>query len=285
MTADPAPVTSPYAPLAPTIHHEPLRLADDTWLIRQLQGEGVAPVAVYINSMVILGSEPIVVDTGTRANRNQWLEDVKQLVDPEDVRWIYISHDDPDHTGNLEEMLDLCPNATLVSNWFQLERMTCDINLPVHRMRWVNDGESFSAGNRDLVALRPPIYDSPTTRGLYDPKTGVYWASDCFATPVLQAVDNVGELDGEFWQQGFAKFQSLLAPWHNLLDDAKFQREVDRLDQLELNVVVGAHGPAATGKRVADAMTMMRGMPTAEPAAMPGQAELEAMLAQMSGHA
>ena len=62
--------------------------------------------------MVILGAEPVIVDTGTIANRQQWLEDVFSLVEPEDVRWIFLSHDDVDHTGNLEEAMAACPNAT-----------------------------------------------------------------------------------------------------------------------------------------------------------------------------
>ena len=33
---------------------------------------------------------------------------------PADVRWVFISHDDHDHIGNLLELLDLCPQATLV---------------------------------------------------------------------------------------------------------------------------------------------------------------------------
>jgi len=269
-------------PLAPLNHHQPLEIAEDTWLIRQLQGEGTAPVAVYINSLVILGKEPILVDTGTPANRRRWIEDVRSLVDPTDVRWIFISHDDIDHTGNLRETLELCPNATLVSSWFQLERLTPALNLPLHRMRWVNDGEAFEAGDRRLVAIRPPIYDSPTTRGLYDAKSGVYWGSDCFATPVLRPVENAGDLHPTFWRQGFLQFQSLLSPWHTLVDPDKFCREVDRLQQLDLRVVVGAHGPAVTGRQIDTALSMLRELPAAEPAPVPGQAELEAMLAAIT---
>ena len=56
--------------------------------------------------------------------------------------------------------------------------------MPPTRQRWVDDGESFDVGDRMLQAVRPPVFDSPTTRGLFDPTTGVYWASDGFATPM-----------------------------------------------------------------------------------------------------
>ena len=41
---------------------------------------------VYINSLVITGREPIIVDTGTSLNRDRWLEQVWSVVDPKDVR-------------------------------------------------------------------------------------------------------------------------------------------------------------------------------------------------------
>jgi flavorubredoxin len=163
---------------------EPERVAPDTYVIRQLAGEGVAPVAVHLNSMVITGDEPVIVDTCPSMTREAWMETVFSIVDPADVRWIYISHDDHDHIGNLPQVLELAPQATLVSTWFMVERLAADVALPLDRMRWVNDGESFSVGDRELVAVTPPIYDSPTSRGLFDPKTGVYWAVDALGNPL-----------------------------------------------------------------------------------------------------
>ena len=53
-----------------------------------------------------------------------------------------------------------------------------------------------------LHAVRPPVYDSPTTRGLFDPTTGVYWTSDSFATPMLTPVRDVDEIDDELLGRG-----------------------------------------------------------------------------------
>ena len=41
----------------------------ETWLIHQVQEALGAPLRVYLNSMVIRGAEPVIVDTGTVANR------------------------------------------------------------------------------------------------------------------------------------------------------------------------------------------------------------------------
>ncbi len=266
-------------PLTPRFHHAPLKIADGTYLIRQLVGEQEEPVSVYMNSMVILGKEPVIVDTGLFANREQWSNDVFGLVDPEDVKWIFLSHDDSDHTGNLRYALELCPNVTLVTNWFTVERLVGDIHIPLSRMRWVNDGETFDAGDRVFAAIRPPVFDSPTTRGLYDPKTGVYWGSDTFATPVLGPVDNVNELDPQFWKDGLYQFASLVSPWHALTDVTKFGRTVKRIEDLKPTVVTGGHSPMVSGAQVAETFRVLYELPNMAPVDVPGQEALEAMLA------
>lgn len=95
-----------------------------------------------------------------------------------------------------------------------VERHTNCFNFPLDRCRWVMDGESFDVGDRTLLAMRPPVYDSPTTRGLFDPKTGVYWGVDTFATPLPDPGMAVADLDDEFWTFGMTLFSyGAVSPW------------------------------------------------------------------------
>jgi flavorubredoxin len=253
----------------------PTEVAPDTFLIHNHQGEGTAPVVVSLNSMVIRGSEPVVVDTGVADNREQYLEDLFGLVDPEDVRWVFISHDDEDHTGNLLAVMDACPNATLVINWFMVQRLGELLTVPPTRWRWVSDGESFDAGDRRLVAVRPPIYDSPTTRGLFDPTTGLYWASDAFATPMLQPVRDAGELDEDFWYGGMVTFNHYVSPWIDIVDADRYLASVERVAALEPRVITGCHTPVVNRDRIALALEAARRSPWLEAAPQPDQSVLE----------
>jgi hypothetical protein len=69
----------------------PYRIAADTWIVPQLEQIGPDTLA-SINSMVIAGAEPVIVDTGCAINRDRWLNQVFSIVDPADVRWVYLSH-------------------------------------------------------------------------------------------------------------------------------------------------------------------------------------------------
>jgi flavorubredoxin len=254
---------------------EPTRIAPETFLVHDHQGEGTAPVSVALNTMVIRAAEPVVVDTGVASNRERYLADVFGLVEPEDVRWVFLSHDDVDHTGNVDELMARCPNATLILNWFMVERMGASLGVCPTRQRWIGDGESFTAGDRVLHAVRPPVFDSPTTRGLFDPTTGVYWGSDSFAAPMPTPVTHADELEEAAWIDGMAMFDHYVSPWLALVDEARFRATVDRVAALRPTVLAGCHTPVITGARVGAALEAARLLPGRIVPPQPDQAVLE----------
>ncbi len=187
------------------------------------------------------------------------------LIEPDDVRWVFLSHDDGDHMGNLHELLDQCPNATLVVNFFIHKRLVLDRPLPLTRTRWLGPGESFDAGDRQLHLVVPPIFDGPTTRGLYDEKTGVLWAVDSFAALTPGAVHDAADLPQELYDETFALLNSLTSPWHQWLDPARYRPHVDSVENLRPVAVASAHGPVLAGAAIGDALGANACTPTRAP--------------------
>lgn len=269
--------------MPPKPRHLPVQVADDTYVIQDTQGEGVAPVAVHLNAMVIRGREPVVVDTGVPTNRDRYLEDLFSLVEPEDVAWVFLSHDDVDHYGNVHEVMAACQNATLVANWFLCDRIAVDrLDVPVSRWRWLNDGEVLDVGDRTLAAVRPPLYDSPTTRGLFDPTTGVYWASDCYATPVAAPTAFVDELDPDAWETGFMMFQTWNSPWVSMVDPARFHAACAAVERLGVTTIATCHSPTIGASQVERAFELLRAVPSAEILPQPDQLALDQIVAELA---
>jgi len=272
-----------FTPLPPNISVPPVRIADDTWVVQQIQDPPGAPVCVNINSMVIRGEESVIVDTGTIANREQWLTETFAIVDPADVRYVFISHDDIDHTGNLGEVLTLCPDATLLASWAIVERHTNAFNFPLDRCRWVNDGDHLDLADRRLEFVRPPVYDSPTTRGVFDRRSRVYWAADAFATPCTRNVEQtVAELDRDFWAEGTAMFgHNALSPWLGIVDIARYEETVDRVRRLGMTTIASGHAPVITEPSIDIAFELMSSLPAVPAPPLPDQAVLDALLGQV----
>jgi len=171
----------------------------------------------------------------------------------------------------------------LVCNWAMVERHTNCFDFPLERCRWVVHGETFDVGDRTLHALRPPVFDSPTTRGLYDPTTGVYWAVDTFATPLPDPSAAIGDLDEDFWFQGLSMFAlGAVSPWLTMLDAGKYGETVDCVQNLDLTTIASCHSPVIEGPFIERAFGRIRELPTLDPPTLPDQSILDQIVSATS---
>ncbi|HZN73601.1 MAG TPA: MBL fold metallo-hydrolase [Micromonosporaceae bacterium] len=257
---------------------EPYRIADRTHVIPltlPIPSRGL----LYLNPLVILGREPVIVDTGPAMLRQEYLDAVFSVVEPEDVRWIFLSHDDRDHAGNVMLLLDLCRNARLVTNFQGATRLNKEYELPMERIIFVDNGEAFDAGDRRLVSLRPPLFDNPSTRGLLDVKTHLYYSVDAFAAVVPTYVQDLTDVPPDVYEDGFNWLNRANAPWYALTDPDRLQVEIDHIRRLEPAVIVSYHGPVAYN-RSEELCKMLAAMPRADPIQFPSYEELAKLLAE-----
>ena len=257
---------------------QPYKIAEETFVIPWALE--APPVGHFpMNSMVIRGAEPVLVDTGAPAVRSQWLEAAWSVVDPLDVRWIFLTHDDRDHAGNLLAVLAECPNATLLTTWFSIGRMAEEWETPVNRCRFMTDGDTIDVGDRTLVAKRPPLYDNPTTRALFDSRTSVLWSVDTFATNVPTPMPDIAALSGDEFRDGQFFGGRLVSPWVALLDGEKFGRVVDDFQHLNAEAVAGCHCPVLQGAKISEAYGFLRRLPEIPPWTEFTQSDLDQWMA------
>jgi flavorubredoxin len=259
-------------------------IAQDTWLIPTL---AEMPTGGYFgaHSLVIRGAEPVIVDTGCRFVRDAWLEQVFAVVEPADVRWVFVSHDDHDHIGNLDEVLARCPNATLVVNFGIVGRLALDVELPLERMRWVEPGDGFDAGDRSFAVLRPPTFDSPTSRALFDPHTGVLWAADSFGALVQGEVYEAADVPPELYEPSFAALNSWNTPWLEWIDRTRFDAHNRSVASLPIDVVASAHGPVLRDASIDEAFRRTLALAGAEPVPAPGTELLDLLVGTLTSPA
>ncbi|MGD9619217.1 MAG: MBL fold metallo-hydrolase [Mycolicibacterium sp.] len=254
--------------------HEPALIAPDTFVLPAtlpVPGRGVQ----YVNPFLIRGAEPLLVDTGAAVLAEEYFSSLGSLIDLEDIRWIFISHDDRDHTGGLLRLLDLCPSARVLTSFQAVNRMTKETPLPLDRMEFVEIGCSVSIGDRRLHVMRPPLYDSPATRGFFDDRTGVYYAVDAFGAVTPQYHQLVDEVSPTAYRDGFYWLNRANTPWLELVEPAKLQAVVGDVRALDPSVIATTHGPVVTGSAVSRVLELMCTIPT-QPVAFPSKEDLAA---------
>jgi flavorubredoxin len=259
----------------------PHRIADDVFVVPLHWHPPGAPVGVHLNTAVLRSAQPVLFDTGPALFRDDWLRAVSEVVDLDDVRWVVLSHDDPDHVGNLPAVLEHCPNATVVANWFLCERMGPELAIDPRRLRWVDADQTLDIGDRSIAMVRPPLYDNPTTRISFDPISGFLWGADLFASPVPEPTLDAGDMDPAVLFEGFMQFQRWVAPWYELVEPARYQRSVDDLAALDVKVIGSTHGPAFVGGMVDHAFDLLRRVADEPALPWPGQPVLDEIVAHL----
>lgn len=263
--------------MPPVYTQEPVvEIADETFAV---PFHVATPMGrMVLQSLVLRSREPVLIDTGVKWCREAWLKAVFALVEPKDVRWIFISHDDSEHIGNLEPLLESCPNARVVTNFVGFGRIGDEVDLSLRRVLFMNHRDSFSVGDRTLTCLRPPLFDSPATRGLYDPKTGVYYSADAFGAFLRKYVPSVDDVPADEFTHGFNGWNRLIHPWHQYADPQKLEANVNReILELAPKTLVSYHGPIFRN-RTEDAFARMRETITMGPLQEMTQGDLENML-------
>jgi hypothetical protein len=125
----------------------------------------------------------------------------------------------------------------------------------------------------------PPIFDGPTTRALFAAKSRVLWSVDSFAALTPGSGHEVTDLPADLYDETFRLLNSLISPWHQWLDPARYAAHVTAVEALEPVATASAHGPVLRGAAIGDAFDRVRAMAGQPIVPPPGQETLEEMLA------
>lgn len=246
-----------------------------------IPGFGLVP----INAFVIKGPEPILVDTGAVVESQAFLAALRRVIDPAELKWLWLTHADFDHMGSLHAVLAENPRIRVITTFLGVGIMSLSAPLPMDRVHLVNPGESITLGNRTLTAVRPPVFDNPSTTGFYDDRSGAFFSSDCFGALLSSVPQNAADLSDNDLRDGQVFWATVDSPWLHKADRNVLATELEAIRTMAPKLVLSSHLPAAPGRMLDKLLASLAAAPGAQPFVGPNQAGLEQMLQGMTGDA
>ena len=244
-----------------------------------IPGYGFVPV----NAFVLNGPEPILVDTGTVVESDDFMTTLRSVIDPAELRWIWLTHTDFDHIGSLQRLLDENPRITLITTFLGVGIMSLASPLPMDRLRFVNPGEQVTLGNRTLAAFRPPAFDNPSTTGFYERTSRTLFSSDCFGALLQDVPENAADLSEQALREGQVFWATVDSPWLHKVDEKTLAGELKAIRAMEPELILSSHLPMAPASLTERLLASIAETPKAQPFVGPDQAGLEQMLKEMTG--
>jgi flavorubredoxin len=259
---------------------EPYRAGTDVYVLpTEIEVPTVGTIPV--NSFVLLAEQPVLVDTGLVIDGPEFLEALRSVIDPAELRWIWLTHDDTDHTGSLQAVMDEAPHARLATHGLGVLRMRTWWPVPLDRVHALAHGERLDVGDRSLRALRPPTYDNPMSMALFDESTATLFSVDSFGAilPHLsQEIDDYTEEELVGGMTGWATFDS---PWSHLSERSRFAAMLDQIRALDAQRILSSHLPPAVG-RADQLLKVVASIPDAEPFVAPDAAAFNQIAAAIA---
>jgi flavorubredoxin len=240
-------------------------------------GLGLVPVNAY----VLKSAQPVLVDTGLHQDRDKFMTELESVVDPDDLTWLWLTHPDQDHVGSLLTLLERAPNIRIVTTFLGLGLLSLFTTITPDRIYLLNPGERLDVGDRTLVCMRPPSFDNPATTAFFDTKSRILFSSDFFGAVLQSPAQEASSISASDLRDGQKLWGTVDAPWLHQVERASFENELENIRKLEPEVVLSSHLPPARAI-LPQMLQTIAAVPDAQPFVGPNQAQLEAMLAQMT---
>ncbi len=190
------------------------------------------------NAYAVRGSEGVALfETVKEKFFDEYLANLKEVCSLDEVRYIVVGHTEPDHSGSLEKLLELTPNATVVGSATAITFLKEIVNKPF-ASRAVKDGETIDLGGRTLSFLSVPFLHWPDSMYTYIPEMKALFTVDSFGCHY--ADDRVFNdlIDGDFTEAYKYYFDCIMGPFKPFVLKA-----LDKIKGLDIQFIGNGHGP------------------------------------------
>lgn len=136
-------------------------------------------VHYHVSSYLVIGSKAtVLVDTGDPAHRDTILEQLENTLGGRALDYVFPTHPEIPHAGNLPVLLERYPSAVVVGDVRDYA-----LHFPefAGRLRAKTAGEILDLGDREFRFLPAHIRDLPNTLWGYDSGAEIMFVSDGFS--------------------------------------------------------------------------------------------------------
>ncbi|RLD33208.1 MAG: FprA family A-type flavoprotein, partial [Bacteroidetes bacterium] len=131
------------------------------------------------NSYFIDAEKKTIIDTSKEKFEDEYIQKVKEVVDPSEISYIVLNHTEPDHSGNLKALLELAPNAMVVGSGNAIRYLQDIIGTDFSYLQ-VKNGDELSLGDKTLKFIGAPNLHWPDTIYTYLVEDKLLFTCDSF---------------------------------------------------------------------------------------------------------
>ena len=199
------------------------------------------PEGISYNSYILLDEKTVLLDTVDWSISKVFIENIQHVLGDRPLDYMVINHMEPDHAACIDEVLVRYPEIKIIGNRTTFKFMK-QFGFEVNKNAIeVNDGDSMSFGQHELVFISAPMVHWPETMATFDKTNGVLFSADAFGT--------FGSLDGKLFNDEMDFERDFLVParryYTNIVGKYRPQVQIllKKASDLDIKYICPLHGP------------------------------------------
>lgn len=197
------------------------------------------------NSYVIDGgSEAALIETVHIDFFDEYIDNIKQIVPLEKIKYLIMNHNEPDHSGSVKRLLELIPNLKIVASKAGEIYLKSIINGDAD-IKAVKDNDELKVGEETLRFVSAPFLHWPDSMFTYFEAENLLFTCDFFGAHYCQD----GMLDKAIQKRYISAYQGELENYYIGIFspfNSYVRSGLEKLKGLNPNIVCTSHGPILT---------------------------------------
>lgn len=198
------------------------------------EGQYTVPNGMAYNSYLIDDEKIAIMDTVDKIVTSKWLDNLKNALDGKEPTYLIIQHLEPDHSANVNTVIEMYPNITLVCT-AKAKSMLGQFGINSENVLTVGEGDELSLGNHTLKFILAPMVHWPEVMLSYEISEKALFSADAFGKFGALDIDESWNCEARRYYFNIVGKYGL--PVSNLLKKAS---------TLEINTIYPLHGPVLT---------------------------------------
>jgi flavorubredoxin len=195
------------------------------------------PHGTTYNSYLVRGSEKTaLIDTMYPARTAEYIANLKRLNVPR-IDYIIANHGEQDHSGSIPAVLELYPEARVVTNKLCRTFITEAMDVPADRFDIIKDGDTISLGGRTLRFYITPWVHWPDTMLTHLVEDNILFTCDLFGSHFATS-DLFATNEGSVLSSARRYYAEIMMPFR--VHVAKYLAMIEKMAP---NMIAASHGP------------------------------------------
>lgn len=206
------------------------------WNIRNFHGYSTQNGTTY-NAYLVVDEKTVLIDTVKQNVTRQLISNIKQVIDPSKIDYVLSNHVEMDHSGAIPEILQYCPNATVLTS------KAGEKGLRRHykndwNFRVVKTGDTVSTGSRTLSFITTPMVHWPDSMVTYVPEEKILFSNDAFGQHLATSERYDDEIGWSCIRKDAAKYYAnIVTPFGRQAEKA-----LNTLAEYPVEMICPSHG-------------------------------------------